>query len=1346
MKFYEKAEISDTLELQCYNEPYKRVFLDLQRIEKVIEKTNKEAEKHSVFTESDRINFVSNGIDDRFFVDETSDKIKTINKTVLVFKRFFKKNNKPIDSDYDGPVSVGEISKKLEDYGILEYLKVFDNLVKKTKYPESNLISYKDMKEMVFENNSFVEVSSLQNIVSDITDNSAITQDIVKKLYLTKETKDGLKVKVSSIYPQELSANIIEAQDVVFNEDSVFESNCNISIKKATEELYKKNENIRSGIEIINPSLFSPANKKEVDKFSDYLLKNNSPIFNSLKINRNKVSFEDLDDKIILMREEAEAIIDSFFKNIISPKIENIKDYKELISNSCAAQLNDFIKKDFSIEGGKIYLSFDYDNMYSVLNNEAIKQILFDYNEDVNQETPVTLKTKSYMRDFSVVSSFNSIVELLGYKLNIEKDSIAKTFEVFQKVICDISSLRISKVMETPEILPALPEMATSIDIKPILLKNFNTGYIESFYQVPTFFKTDENLLVQPPIFISPKTNISSENTYFNKNIDIPIYNNKYQELPIISPELQFGSKKYQNNIFTLSQSAAIIKAGAINNSMCSVDFYSASEQSNDIAVVCKTSTGNNGRILGISSRQINYIDANVAINKAIGAGLAKFLITSKRDGCVLHPAKSVVKIVSDVFCEASETINSSVSKNLTFENFLKSSLNQTQTGENRNSSLKCGYNGNALDRASSLSIIIDGEAVVDGYGNSIGNSRFKDSELLHFWQPPHIEEWMAIDSAEYVAAIKSSAFSLSSSINGYFSGRIYDEVKDDLTRVRSSEITDMDEIISGSNQNKMMREYLRFTDLSDVNKKIQEETYWDLVSLNMSGYGDDSRISVIRTKKPSAKAFEYIKGMGNSGFTEIKIIVDGPVVVVVSYLSNSLDEKGNQYIIYDLYTYKTNVSIISDADGKASGVMLSADGRNNNIVLKGSDKIGSVSSLNTVDCGKVGMDILTIDEINLGVRNDIVNLYDTPFAEISVDGGFSFGSNDSNGTDALEAIDSGTGFNSFVSELENQNSGYRYNIPSLATGFSSCFDDGLQEESTNKSGIDGTKWENISSTDYFDPNIPESKKNLVGEIPANLSFILVLPALYIAEENIIFNRRNLRIRSSMQNTFRIPISIGVIDGKKGDNGDILAQHALEIKDDNAEDIIYIHANGKTASFKEETDSHTVYEVKIKDLLGRATYSAKLPDGNIVDNIKGDRLPVLKRRPLSDDNYIVFKELGINILGPGNNISANSVNITDMLVSSQQFSIKHSGANPERPIITSFSGSQEISQVGGTFTSSINNAAPYRQCAGTEAGDNQFFTIIPNGEKIEFHILKTNPPLGGPGVVKVIQENNEQGE
>jgi len=33
---------------------------------------------------------------------------------------------------------------------------------------------------------------------------------------------------------------------------------------------------------------------------------------------------------------------------------------------------------DFSISGGKIYLGFDYDNMYSVFNSEAIKRILFD--------------------------------------------------------------------------------------------------------------------------------------------------------------------------------------------------------------------------------------------------------------------------------------------------------------------------------------------------------------------------------------------------------------------------------------------------------------------------------------------------------------------------------------------------------------------------------------------------------------------------------------------------------------------------------------------------------------------------------------------------------------------------------------------------------------------------------------------------------------------------------------------------------------------------------------------------------------------------------------------------------
>lgn len=1117
---------TDTLSLYNINIPFIVADKNQSIIDKALFELDIKIKNLDIYTDSQYISIISDGIKDVLTMDYSQETAVVSKKSVIIADTFLKSTTTEgvlVETD---PLNIVEFKDKLGEKGFLRNTQVFETNLEMSKFMYSNFVSLEELSGSLFEREYDASVENGKTLTTKSLlvgsmkglDSDAISRDELIKITIPRfEQIEKIQISESELTRVKAESCVLE-QTVMADEYIPIEDGEVETVSRAKEQVRLLNEDIESSIFIDNPSFLSPINKEYALDISDKYISKEERAIRDIRIDRYAGSIE---EDHILTYSEADSYIQEFFLQFEAPSINGVDEFKNYLSQLCGAD-ESYIGLDFEIEGGVIYLGFDYNNMYSIFNEVALEKILFlDYGKwtEIDGETT---RASNYFSDQNEINRFLAYAQQIGYEVDLGLMKIADLFRVIRAVTSDVCNFSpsLEGILNDPEI-PAVPEAQSVYVIIPptftssILLYPF-FGLIAPFYvEVSKFYSTI------PPIFnpaqLRPKTWLLQE----------PMPSAVYSGYIITPLSL--------NDLERLSRPSFDELREPLTAICGEYTLYTKTDGKRD-NLVFYLCTDDNERHRVISTRSFNMLDINAIVESIIG-DIGEFYFLGD---CVITAAEYLAILLSGISCTIVE--NTGFAANIDIAKMLFKDDGDIE--QSISSSPTCVF-GAVPGRSGSERILDIGlqtsGSILRKNGYIEGTPFSTNTEMIAETESISVPAWGSVGDDDFNTAVETIAATKSGEITSYIENHRIDNVSNlsdlyDLT----PEIVEDDTFSHIENQNSAIKSYaLAILDQSIVSEYVRVE-YPD----NSKGYEGNGDVLGLDFDE---------KGIFSSSVSEIMT-----KYFIRKFMFSNLGSS-----VVDLHYWNPSTGVVYENINQTLKTRFTTD----------VDKFMTI-----VDEG-IYIEVL-LSGSQVQVQAYAVGDFSFSFSSKEIDGlmwlvissgekdipiGLSSYTSVSSGSLKLEETICDPRWSKGFVSVRGMTLGDEL-VPDMVTGFGGFFPEELEEEEgeeeedeeeeedspggfygnlcldcsmNGESGLPMDSYDNISNPADFSPDIPIDFSSEPTKIPGSFLMNLTLSVSRMAsfpktDGTVFLHKEKGRIT--------VPVVFGVIDGMADSAGDILSQ------------------------------------------------------------------------------------------------------------------------------------------------------------------------------------------------------------
>jgi hypothetical protein len=985
----------------------------------------------------------------------------------------------------------------------------------------------------------------------------------------------------------------------------------------------------------------SPINKGYLESLAlDYVTLLN-PSFNNTVVSQTR----EYSENSVMSIGDARRHVSAFFDSLTTNSIGSITEFKRYIDGVCATDYSGFMDYTFSVEGGKIYNGFDYDSKYSILNSQALRNLLIEQTGQYTRNMPIVYSAVLYFPDITKINELSAYAQKLGYPFDISQDTIAQVFLQLKKVVGKLCVMSPDVIPDDED--PVVPEFkASAFFAPPSLFSSFSPWIGRSMLIKPTYFS-------QIDIYMSSPPSIGS----FLSGIVTSVYLNK----PIYIPPVEDGTDMTipQIGVFNQSMSIKTITSPENLNMRGAMSLFKKEDEYEPYISVFATSDNCSNRYRMDSYRQINMMEVAIVASSLVAHSLtSKYYFYSDSEDFVLLKSQYLTMILSDIFCKISDRIKMRMTVDI---NRLIDILDEAVGGGGDTSNLStCTSNlsgsmaVSTLNPASSRVIVTVNGQEINSEGVVSGTQSLLLTEILGTINTSNVQfGWNArYGSQGYNTNIDSIVETLVQLISEYEEGKIYTSsspvIENNITVsslssiakgfLLSEYIEGISSQLGGTRKSATKEKYGIFSDSESIPPTELKSYAAPYSNVLVGSYGSTPLVNrrdnvenpspgqnEVKVWKPLYAAYNSnmnsLPYLGLSDDTEAVFTLYGPMVLLY---------KDSGILYYDPIGVDVVVST-EIVNGELYYVMVAIESR---IVLHKTAEGGS--------------------PIERLFTRDYCDEWESPFT--------SFGQ-----------ISLGAGT---LSPLISQGGQERQSmISNVATSIIHRGGCDAVDEFEGSSGISTTNINNISDLASLDPNSPEQEE---GEVPGAYTFSLKMKATkytpFMSGGGELVNR----VEST---NFTICVTLGVIDGAMNEGGDILAQGYTqeEVPQSGITPVVYLAPHPLIKPYM-TLERITVGEYEAsKYTIDIATFVSS----QLMDDSSSELF--VRFFDISDDTW---KNAEVKITSLSENQEEatpfRTVLVGDIRSPGGVFSYKHAGQDPSHPIITGYSGSTEVDFIHGT--------------------------------------------------------------
>jgi hypothetical protein len=487
-------------------------------IQKYVKKLYEESESYRIYTEKDAITVNSIGVQDVLHFGYDASSLYA-----------------------DGPIGVeaGMYTKDTVEFELLDVLDVINieetvpSMIAERFIPKTYSFTYL-LSEMDVEYSNLMKKARIQEVLfKKIGDNAEVPRLVDLRVDSGDGIKDSEAIISYSDAIKDLIHKTIDTEYIQLGDDNVFDIEIEsmsvssivfedgfipVDNKEAVSNQYMGShvygvsifatEPIYIDNDTFTDMYLSPINKTVMLLLEDLYISREKQLAHNILITDDR---EVIEPDHIISNREADTIIKQFFYGIKDNYIDNIAEFREYMKAICDIDI-EYLKNGYTIAGGKIYLGFDYNNMYSIFNSDAIKNILFKkmgyYDKNIDGKT---YHAARYFKDQKRISQLSAYAEQLGINIDISTQRLAETYYAIRKVVaklCIMSPDVVSgqDVPDFPIVLPNTMQIippSMSYAVLPLILPRLvEPYYIDTSFHMPLIIvpPTTPSYVVQPQI------------------------------------------------------------------------------------------------------------------------------------------------------------------------------------------------------------------------------------------------------------------------------------------------------------------------------------------------------------------------------------------------------------------------------------------------------------------------------------------------------------------------------------------------------------------------------------------------------------------------------------------------------------------------------------------------------------------------------------------------------------------------------------------------------------------------------------------------------------------------------
>ncbi len=1259
---------TDTLDFENVNIPFITLDKNQYFLTKITENIYNSVSELRVFTDKDEINLVSNGIMNYFTLKLKSSIVEMLGGAVVLGASYTKDDTLEENISTTSPLNMGEIVIEMDKHNFLKKEKIYTLLLDKNDLLLSNMVSFAEMEEVCIKKEVVPVELVTPECVMGAKGDMELTDRNTMELEFIHRTLELDQLNIINDNIATVTSESFTSYDVEFIEGYIPIDDADaMSIEAAKEAGYIIDEPMRDKVYVADPlSERTPINKITAIGLGDKYININDKFAENIIIKRESPT---IDNNFILSSDEARLFIDDYFKDITDPSINSYDEFVNYLKSLC--DFSDlYLEYDFTIEGGKIYLGFNYNNMYSIFNSEAIKRILVENTGSYNGTDGITFEAARYFKNQKEIDKLAAYAQFLNKDFDISIDTVAQVFSQIKGIVGKLCIM-------SPDVIPPpdpweIPVFKPSLIIIPPMFASYIIPYIRPYIQQPFYMPEYKIFIVTPPIFTyiplmyTPPT---LRTPFYYPDIIISIVTPPtltLENFSYRSPTLEKGSPTGSPTYNTYSRTD-----GAEDRLVFFVADSECSEGS-DFQDCCTE------RYKVVSTRTINMMEVGLTFN---AVNISGFYWYDYEESVVMSAPMMTVSFLSDVMCRLSELTDYFFNVSIQMGTSSSSNIPDGEEGEESYCMLSWdSVNQPAQNIPEKIMRVFDSNYFelnglkIDSSGVRTGTPILAATELVCSACMEGMACWTEYKSSAYAAVVESHAQAMAPQIEEYVRGRRLDKWLE--IEQRPEQVQSLDALIAGDVE-LALAEYVKTK--YEKNPALVLSSFADPLGIFASTltvdisirdlvYPYDNILIGTVDEQVIDDRLEYMKAPPppKSGNNDVYIWApnltsDKQKISKIPYIPLSSETEGVistfQPIMYledaggGSYTYD-----IAGADWSSvtAGVMIIE-------VLKYIDGTTEEKEHHTLTfAGKtiiLGETESTVEAEYRPYTRDICDPWESPykiFGILGLDGNMI----------ASPSIESMIVYRYFIGARTIQRINANVELK-----------EGCSSDKEGESGIELDKKENISTLDNIDATtLAQPEGETPGAINLNLNIklskmIQVLDGSTGSLEELI-ETGNVKLCMTM----------GVVDGKSNEDGDVLAQHLSQAEIDAAggEDKVYVGPNplvkeNMTMERKDINGSEaSVYSLNLVDILTMNTVY-----------VNNGELFVEYLEPMSGQTNTASITLIPDSESDNRGCSLGMITATDFSSSGMTYYYKHFGQDATKPVVVGYPGSSEVDFING---------------------------------------------------------------
>ncbi len=1264
---------TDTLDFENVNAPFIALDKNQYFLTKKAENLWNSVKNLRIFTDKDAIDLHSNGVNNFFKVKLKSSELEVLGDVVILSDGYVKDDTPDEYKTGTTPLNMKELIVAMQDNGFLKRERVYTDMLKKSQLLLSNMIPYSDMLlSCISKENDTVELVNPSAVSDNMIDENIVDRKTMTDEFIHK-TIQFEQLNISNDNISSLTAESAIFSDVRFVDGyTPSEDSDAIDRQFAIDNGESSRENIIGTPKVIDPiGQRTPINKTKAIELTDGYISKTDKEAENIIIKRASVTVE---DDFIVSSDEAKQFIEDYFANILDPKIENIDEFKNYLSSLCDIEI-DYLDYTFSISGGKIYIGFDYNNMHSIFNSEAIERILFEEVGEFDIGLGITFDASRYFSNQEDVDKLAAYAQIVSRDFDISRDTIGKVFKQIQGIVAKLCIMTPDAVPE-PEMKIEVPVFKAAVVTTAPMFPTYVVSYIAPFLIQPFYMQ-------EYKVFILTEINLPN----LSYNYSQPVLNGPYYIPDYI---VSIATPPVFTAIVDVYNGPTMSEPKVFKDTTYKT--YSRRDGVSDRLVFFDTENGCKRRHKIVSTRTINMMEIGVVLKNII---MGEYFWYDYERSLVMSAPRMVASLMSDVACLIAEKTDYYVNFSVELgSNSVSLFSDGTETGTaTSNCSMGGGDTGEdeltilqkIVKRFESNFFELNGIRFDPVNGNS-NNPILVTTELLG---PPEalgsssFPSWETFEGNSYRALVEFFSDRVVALVDSYTEGRRLD--KWNSIQVKPLPMASLNELKAG-NVDIFLAEYAKtshekseeyvmssvgdpfgvFASGLDVNVSVKEAVYpYDNVLVGNTGTQTmTDRIEYMKAPPPlesgSKKIYTWapnftanMQKIERMPYTPVSSSSQGVIstfepIIYVEETSNGsyrFDAAGGSISVS---VGRAMVDIITYFDGSAEEeerYTLTAMG--NTIVLGPTESTGAPSSIS--------------------YARDMCDPWESPYQLYGIleSGGQPYPTMSMSGSLMPFMMFAPIGMQRDI-DIENVRATLQP-------------DGGCGSHMTLESGISPAIKENISTLDSIDTS---TLKQEPGETPGALMMALNMQmSMYSPEIDPVTEAVKDKIKNGR---VKLCMTFGCIDGKINGGGDILAQGLSQ------EEITAEAENANPVTYVAPTELFKQYCSLSRQTIGGKKASvftvelAALLETSAIDIETGE--PFNRYYDPNDD---AMKNAEVKLSPEDSESGENAtslgvVSVNSFASSGMSFLYKHAGQDPTKPVVQGYQGSAEINFVSGT--------------------------------------------------------------